>query len=278
MSESQRLRLRDVRSVYRLIGECCDLGSDSPAWRRHMLQSLCRLVGAQVGNGAEARWIGPDRLFAPVLPSVVDLGWAGVREREFFLEWVRSTAPEDDPKFQRLARLRARLITCVREKLIDDAEWYRSGQFNEYHKRSRIDHFILSLHTLGRPDHVNVTGLNRELGARPFSRRERRIVHLFHHELGPLIGKRLATPGIDPLAGLSPRLRQTLACLLEGDGEKQVAARLGLSRATVHQYVGALYRRFGVHSRGELLALWVRLGRPPGRPPESSAEFPDGLR
>ena len=53
---------------------------------------------------------------------------------------------------------------------------------------------------------------------------------------------------------LSPRLRQTLACLVEGNSEKQVAAQLGVSPTTVHQYVTALYRHFGVRSRGELLA------------------------
>jgi DNA-binding NarL/FixJ family response regulator len=44
---------------------------------------------------------------------------------------------------------------------------------------------------------------------------------------------------------------QTLACLLEGDSEKQVAARLGLSPATAHEYVTALYRHFGVQSRAQ---------------------------
>jgi len=53
---------------------------------------------------------------------------------------------------------------------------------------------------------------------------------------------------------LSPRLRQTFACLLEGNSEKEVAARLCLSQATIHQYVTALYRHFGVRSRAQLLA------------------------
>src|SRR5439155_5415537 len=53
---------------------------------------------------------------------------------------------------------------------------------------------------------------------------------------------------------LSRRLLQTLALLLEGDAEKQVACKLGLSPNTVHVYVKALYRRFAVNSRGELLA------------------------
>jgi len=53
---------------------------------------------------------------------------------------------------------------------------------------------------------------------------------------------------------LSPRLRQTLDGLLDGASEKEVAARLGVSSATVHQYVTSLYRRFGVRSRAALLA------------------------
>jgi DNA-binding NarL/FixJ family response regulator len=60
------------------------------------------------------------------------------------------------------------------------------------------------------------------------------------------------------LPSLSPRMRQTLDRLLVGDSEKQIAARLGLSRHTVHVYVKALYKGFGVSSRGELLAKFVR--------------------
>jgi DNA-binding NarL/FixJ family response regulator len=63
------------------------------------------------------------------------------------------------------------------------------------------------------------------------------------------------------LSKLTPRVRQTLACLIEGDSEKQAAARLGLSPATIHQYVMVLYRHFEVRSRAQLLALvFKRLG------------------
>ena len=58
--------------------------------------------------------------------------------------------------------------------------------------------------------------------------------------------------------GLSTRMRQTLQGLLAGEAEKQIANRLNLSRHTVHVYVKALYRHFGVSSRGELLARFVR--------------------
>lgn len=67
----------------------------------------------------------------------------------------------------------------------------------------------------------------------------------------------------DPLlAGLSPRVRQTLDRLLEGDSEKQIAAKLGVSRHTVHVYIKNLYRHFSVNSRGELLARFVRRALP----------------
>jgi len=58
--------------------------------------------------------------------------------------------------------------------------------------------------------------------------------------------------------GLSLRMRQTLQGLLAGEQEKQIAYRLSLSRHTVHVYVKGLYRHFGVSSRGELLARFVR--------------------
>ena len=76
-----------------------------------------------------------------------------------------------------------------------------------------------------------------------------------------LIGDQLQeeTPKqVDNDDGLSPRMEQTLRWLLGGDSEKQVAAKLGLSPHTVHVYVKAIYRRYGVSSRGELLARWVK--------------------
>jgi DNA-binding CsgD family transcriptional regulator len=55
-------------------------------------------------------------------------------------------------------------------------------------------------------------------------------------------------------------LRQVLRCLLEGDSDKQIAARLRISRYTVNQYTKTLYRRFGVSGRSEHFARWFRRG------------------
>jgi DNA-binding NarL/FixJ family response regulator len=86
--------------------------------------------------------------------------------------------------------------------------------------------------------------------------RKRRLVAMFCEMLGEQVldGKSAPTTA-EPL---SPRQRQTLELLLEGHAEKQIAARLAISKHTVHVYVKTLYKRFDVCSRAELLARWVQ--------------------
>ena len=82
---------------------------------------------------------------------------------------------------------------------------------------------------------------------------KRRLIADVCKVVGSRVGSLLPDACNDPK--LSPRQRQTLRRSLAGDLEKQVAAaKLGLSRHTVHVYVKAIYRHFGVSSRGELLA------------------------
>jgi DNA-binding CsgD family transcriptional regulator len=73
-------------------------------------------------------------------------------------------------------------------------------------------------------------------------------------------------PGPSEQSSLSIRLRQTLAGLLRGLGEKQIAAELCISQHTVHVYVKQLYERYKVHARSELLAIWVSRSVPPVAP------------
>lgn len=56
---------------------------------------------------------------------------------------------------------------------------------------------------------------------------------------------------------LAPRVQQTLTLLLQGEGEKQIARILNLSKHTVHVYVKSLYKAFDVCTRSELMARFV---------------------
>lgn len=56
---------------------------------------------------------------------------------------------------------------------------------------------------------------------------------------------------------LPPSQRRVLNCLLSELSEKQIAAKLGLTPGTTHQYAVEIYRRFGVNGRAGLMALWL---------------------
>lgn len=56
---------------------------------------------------------------------------------------------------------------------------------------------------------------------------------------------------------LDGRVREVASLLLEGLCEKEVAARLHISRHTVHDHVKTLYRLLGVRSRPEFFAYAI---------------------
>jgi DNA-binding CsgD family transcriptional regulator len=58
--------------------------------------------------------------------------------------------------------------------------------------------------------------------------------------------------------GRPKRMDEVLGRILLGDSEKEIGRVLGISTNTVHGYVTALYRKHGVHSRGELMSLFVK--------------------
>lgn len=70
-----------------------------------------------------------------------------------------------------------------------------------------------------------------------------------------------------PINGKGRRMprhqRKVLLMLLKGLSEKQIAASLHQSVNTTHQYVTALYRRYRVHNRASLMALWLNLAISP---------------
>jgi DNA-binding CsgD family transcriptional regulator len=223
-----------------------------------MLEGLCELFGVVQAAGVEAWWARPGHAIRPIAAYSVG---AEPAVHEAFQAYNRNMGWAEDPIHRAIERLPGKLVTRTRRDLVSDTSWYRSATFNEYFRVGRIDHRLASLFQVSNDGACSIIALNRALGDRDFSPRERRLLNFFHAELGRLIGGPLAGSADPGVVRLSPRLRQTLACLLEGDGEKQVAERLRLSRATVHQYVMALYRHFNVKSRAQLLARAIRRGR-----------------
>ena len=270
MGKSRHLRLGDVRATLRLVGECRDLGYDPVLWRRQAFEGLGPLVGVQVVNGGEIHWPRPD---GPItLIQSVEVGLPQATGSDADLP-AGEGDPEIDPTSEAIKAIRpppGRLVTRTRRQLLPDRAWYRSAHYQKYHRPTGTDHYAVSIWELPG-DRLDGIGVYRAEGDRDFAPRELNLLRLVHAELGRLIGPVLV-PADDSLspARLPPRVRETLYCLLDGDSEKQAAARMGLSRETVHQYVKALYRHYRVASRAELLARVLRRPIPnpgPGAPP-----------
>ncbi|PZQ53868.1 MAG: hypothetical protein DI570_23610 [Phenylobacterium zucineum] len=78
-----------------------------------------------------------------------------------------------------------------------------------------------------------------------------RGIKWFHRQLMLAHGLMLAS------SPLTPTEQRVLHLLLTDASEKQIAHQLGLAESTTHQYVVAIFRKFGVRSRPALMSLWL---------------------
>ena len=243
----KRLRLRDVRDVFRLIGEVREMGGDPKVWRPHMVKRLRQLFGAEIVISSE---VHAQTTREPGKLKVIDIGWGCDSDDNLWdihterddenLEAWRIAAGQVPEEHARAANGTAAEAIEVPVRPLKPVYGGKS--------------FVLSQYSLPHINAVDQLGLHRAYGDEPFSAAEHRLVRLFHTELGRLWKRDVLRDAGDPRRDLPPRLSQTLEELLAGRSEKEIANRLELSRHTIHNYVKALHQRFEVSSRGELLA------------------------
>lgn len=252
MARSQRLRLGEVKKVFKLVQECRELGADWELWGRHLLAGWTALLEGQV---ASLRRVGPRESRKSQPFELVQHAAHGSSVRPAV---VQLSSEEQDAHDFALARLiELGLPHAVRSmaQLCDCQALDAADRFSPL-AEAEFDKVLLGL--CNAPDLTLLLTLRRADDAPRFESRDCRLTGLLQKQLVPLLGVALALPGAPGMSSLSARQRQTLLCILEGGGEKQVAQQLGLSKATVHQYIGQLYRHFGVNDRAELLAFFLR--------------------
>ena len=269
MSKSVMLRPSEVRSIVRLVGECRDLGNDWWAWQRHCLDELLKLTDSELSLSGEVG--GVHHLDLTYLSPPVVLGVPGfvadptriletnydhvvVNSASLFVSDYHARWVEEDG------------IAISNRDLYRDREWRASIDMQTIGEAAGVDASLLccrEIHAAGAGiglGEVQDVTLMREKGKRAFNGRDCTIVREVVAALTPLMGGPLARFREPSPADLPPRIRQVLTCFLEGDGDKQVAARLGISIHTVNQYAKQIFKHFGVQSRTELLARWIRRG------------------
>lgn len=264
-----RASRRDLRRVYALVEECRSLGDDAYSWRTRAMELLIELLPAQVAIGneiadlrdlAEKGWEGvpPGAPARSNRTGPIRIGFAGRAERDAWEAYAEQTPVRRTPEFTTLLKASAPSVTRSRRQIWDDASWYRSHAFNERHKLAGIDDYIISICRIPGTRRSSSIWMHRATGDAPFGRREWYLLDLAHRELARHIGGPIASTLQPTPATLTRRQNEALEMLLAGMTEKQAAASMGISVPTVHEYVQAIYKHFGVHSRGELAAHFIR--------------------
>lgn len=265
MSKSAHLRAEDIRAIYLLVGECRELGDDPIVWRQHWFRGTALLSGADIAMGGEAARMRAGQLHEL---GTTDWGWENGFNRA---GWVEALAElHRDPRLRRTEAFQQYMRRVTQEDgaalahtdLLTAREWERSWSYNNLNKLVGSNHTVWCFGRIprGNGDEMNGIILSRAEGRPDFNSREKGIIRELHAAILPLIAGPLARFSDPSPADLPPRLRLVLRYLLEGNSDKQIAARVKLSRYTVNEYVDRIFRHFGVQSRPELLARWIRRG------------------
>jgi DNA-binding CsgD family transcriptional regulator len=271
------LRLQDVRRVHRLIDECRELGDDGAFWLTHLAQGVIELCDADTVGAGQISGIRT-RKIASI--GIAEAGFDRGFEREGWLNGLRQWIV--DPYYSSVMNEAYRQVIAGQETAISSAHavlgremWHRSPLYQDVNRPMGCDAQLYCMFRIASgPDDTQTLVLNRRSGERDFTDREQEILRYLGTELSPLIGGPLAGFREIRPSDLPTRQRQVLACVLEGDSDKQIAKRLTLSPYTVNQYMKLIYRHFGVGARTELLARWIRRGWG-GRFAWRSGEVPD---
>ena len=264
MGESNRITHSDIRDMFRLLSECRELGDDAVVWQQHFSAGLARLVGTDIVMVGEVSGCLKGPLSMPGGSAWGFEQGFNIAGYQILGEWLANDPSKSLMYTQFLNELRTskRLsVTVPRQQLFADQQWYGTADYQMVLRTMGTDAVLHSHCAIDvEADAFNGIVCCREAGRATFDEREVAIVHLLNEEIARAIGGPLAKWCEPRASQLPPRVRQVLRCLLQGDSDKQIAARLNLSPYTVNQYTKQLYRHFGVNGRTPLLARWVKRG------------------
>jgi len=258
---SAALRIADLRAIQTLSHDCRDLGDDAHVWRNRFAEGLSQLVRLDLVFVVEMDGLLDGR---PQSLGAAEWGWHRGLNRTGW-DAAQVVFQENPGYSEGLNEFFARLAvsedaTFARPELIGQPVWQSSVE-REFCKAVGIEETAYSFHRIAdNPQAHSGILANRATGEKPFSARDTAILAEVQQSFAPLVGRSLARFAEPSPATLPPRVREVLRCMLEGDGDKQIAARLNIRPHTVNQYVKAIHKHFGVSSRAELLARWIKRG------------------
>lgn len=253
-----RNSIQRIRRAVRLVGEVHELGATTEAGRQHLVRGLLALVGGELGG------VIRDEAYAPALRHGMTGGtlvhFDAATMAIFSTHHTEGSAvnPYHRAAMRVLARAPIGTTLTSTDIQLARSSWGRSSWVNDYVRPARLEHFLASTRTFA-PTAAEGIAFIRSRRDRPYSERERELLHLVH--LG--IGRAFATPApptnttIDPSPPsreLSPREREVAELVARGLQNTEIAHVLGTSPATVRNQLHAIFRKLHVTTRAELVA------------------------
>jgi len=249
-----------LRGVVRLATAAAALPADRPdEAARALLSRFTALVGAR-----DSFLVLATRDPATAEGDVV-AGWRPVhviyerpdsRRLAVVSEYRRDGVWRGDPLVHGAVCAAGRPRALRRRDVVDDHRWERSPGGELLRVLSVGDRMLAALPVGPRTEAF--VGLDRAPGERPFDEGARELARLAAEAVSPALRRIARGCGLtDSGRRLSPRERAVLGSLLSGRSEKEIAAAVGLTVRSTHQVVTAVFRSFAVHSRPELMALWL---------------------
>lgn len=255
MSSDGGVSSRDAAGVMELVADLHDLSVPATARKERLLTGTAELLRARVGLLLEID--GLPRRTAPRVHSVAEHGWEPAEQTMF--HQILDEEGVADPLSQRALAQDHACFSLLRRDLMDDQAWYATTYTSELRRSANIDDVT---GTILRLPGVNMTiglSMHRAWGDVMFDKRDKAILDMIGRSLLRTYQHVLCRPADRVRETLTPRLNETLDLLLRGWSEQEIAAAMNRSSHTVHEYVKMLYRRFGVTTRAQLMALLLLL-------------------
>jgi DNA-binding CsgD family transcriptional regulator len=244
---------RRLRQLFTLQGEAGELHPLTDACRQHVLRRAAELLDAAAGCLILSGDGTPDGEGRVV--DAVTYNFDGVTRPAF--QPLLDLGCTFHPVVNEMMRVHANETAVeVSHEIISRRAWYESPYYCDHVRQIGFDESIVSTHATGRRYITQGFGFFRERGQRQFTDDDKLLLQLIEFGLGGYVHRPLDSLHDD--ARLSPRERDVLRLLLEGLSDKEIAARLAISRHTVNQRTKRVFTIFGVHSRIELLARYLR--------------------
>jgi DNA-binding CsgD family transcriptional regulator len=240
----------DIRAIVRILGHVAAMKPSPDRQRKYLMGALAKLLGTDTWVWGVAPLLDPEK--QPVYVFRHTGGMDEERMSRFLLAVEHpDTGVMTAPLAEAVAKTNSQ-VTRFLEQIIPLGR-FRGSPAWEHWKAAGIGPILITIRPV--PGYgISCIGFYRPVDARAFGEREARIAHIVLSEVPLLHEAGMPHAAARTLPQLPPRCRLIINQLVRGMSRHDIAAHLGLSPHTVHDYVKRIFQHFSVHSQSELIA------------------------